>query len=154
MGREHDPEEDTQGRADRARIETPEESPVRRPEGGQGGRGAPATLAGGVRPTSTLVLMEHTEDGRHIIVDGRRWRAADPALSEDVAGRLRSHLGRARSAVRTASGDDERRAARDRVQLAKEGLGERGDAWWDLEIEDRTGRAHDRLQQLERLAPA
>lgn len=97
--------------------------------------------------------MEHTENGRYILVDGRRWRATDPALSEDVAERLRSHLGRARAAVRTAAGDDERRAARDRVQLAKEGLGERGDAWWDLEIEDRTDRACDRLKRLERRAP-
>lgn len=98
--------------------------------------------------------MEHTEDGRYIVVDGRRWRATDPALSEDVADRLRSHLGRARSAVRTASGDDQRRAARERVQLAKEGLGERGEAWWELEVEERTERARDRLEQLERRAAA
>lgn len=98
--------------------------------------------------------MERTEDGRYIVVNGRRWRAADPQLPEETAARLRSHLGRARSAVRTAGDDGARRAARDRVQLAKEGLGERGDAWWDLAVPQRRARAEDRLAQLERLAPS
>ena len=56
--------------------------------------------------------------------------------------------------VRTAGDDGAKRAARDRVQLAKEGLGERGDAWWDLEVPQRLARAEDRLAQLERLAPS
>ncbi|QCU77120.1 biopolymer transporter Tol [Citricoccus sp. SGAir0253] len=97
--------------------------------------------------------MERTEDGRYIVVNGRRWRATDPELSEETAARLRSHLGRARSAVRTAGSDADRRAARDRVQLAKEGLGERGDAWWDLGVAQRRARAEDRLEQLDTLAP-
>lgn len=97
--------------------------------------------------------MEHTEDGRYIIVDGRRWRATDPDLPEETAQRLRSHLGRARSAVRTAPDDGAKRAARDRVQLAKEGLGERGDAWWDLDVPQRRARAEDRLAHLDRIAP-
>jgi hypothetical protein len=90
------------------------------------------------------------EDGRYIVVAGRKWRATDPGLPEETAARLRSHLGRARAAVRTAGDDGARRAARDRVQLAKEGLGERGDAWWDLEVPQRLARAQDRLAQLER----
>jgi hypothetical protein len=98
--------------------------------------------------------MERTEDGRYIVVDGRKWRATDPELPEETAARLRSHLGRARSAVRTAGDDGAKRAARDRVQLAKEGLGERGDAWWDLDVAQRLVRAEDRLAQLERLAPS
>jgi hypothetical protein len=98
--------------------------------------------------------MERTEDGRYIVVDGRKWRATDPELPEETATRLRSHLGRARSAVRTAGDDGAKRAARDRVQLAKEGLGERGDAWWGLEVPQRLARAEDRLAQLERLAPS
>ncbi|MCR8671906.1 biopolymer transporter Tol, partial [Agrococcus sp. HG114] len=48
---------------------------------------------------------ERTEDGRWIVVDGRRWRAEDPALEPEVAASLRSHLGRGRSAVRTAVDD-------------------------------------------------
>lgn len=94
-----------------------------------------------------------TDDGRWIVVDGRRWRAEDPALPADAAARLRSHLGRARSAVRTAATDDATQHARDRVQLAKEGLGERGDAWWELPEAERAARAADRLERLDELAP-
>lgn len=95
--------------------------------------------------------MERTEDGRYIVVNGRRWRATDPELEEPMAAQLRSHLGRARSAVRTAETEDGRRAARDRVQLAKEGLGERGEAWWELTVTARRERARERLATLERL---
>lgn len=95
--------------------------------------------------------MERTEDGRYIVVNGRRWRATDPELDEPMAAQLRSHLGRARSAVRTAETEGSRRAARDRVQLAKEGLGERGEAWWELTLTARRERARDRLATLEGL---
>jgi hypothetical protein len=94
-----------------------------------------------------------TDDGRWIVVDGRRWRAEDPSLPSEAARRLRSHLGRARSAVRLAASDGERDAARDRVQLAKEGLGERGEAWWELSEADRAARAHERLASLDEMAP-
>jgi hypothetical protein len=94
-----------------------------------------------------------TDDGRWIVVDGRRWRAEDPSLPPDAAARLRSHLGRARSAVRSASTDADTQHARDRVQLAKEGLGERGDAWWELTEPERAARAADRLERLDELAP-
>ena len=96
---------------------------------------------------------ERTDDGRWIVVDGRRWRAEDPSLPAEAAARLRSHLGRARAAVRNASHDGEREAARARVQLAKEGLGERGDAWWELTEDERAARAADRLARLDALAP-
>lgn len=94
-----------------------------------------------------------TADGRWIVVDGRRWRAEDPSLAGAAAERLRSHLGRARAAVRLAEDDAARRRARDRVQLAKEGLGERGDAWWELSEPERAARATDRLERLDELAP-
>lgn len=90
-----------------------------------------------------------TDDGRYIVVRGRRWRASDPCLDESVATALRSHLGRARSALRAARDPDVVGAWRARVQLAKEGLGERGTAWWELSEADRTARAAQRLQQLE-----
>ncbi|WP_405217885.1 biopolymer transporter Tol [Agrococcus sp. Ld7] len=96
---------------------------------------------------------ERTPDGRWIVVDGRRWRAEDPELEPVLASRLRSHLGRARSAVRFTDDDAIRRLARDRVQLAKEGLGERGDAWWEMSEADRSARATDRLAELDELAP-
>ena len=77
---------------------------------------------------------DRTPDGRWIVVDGRRWRATDPELPDEVRAELQHHLGVARAAVRTgrAAGDDAAvRAARDRVDLAKRGLGERGQPWWE-----------------------
>ena len=98
--------------------------------------------------------VEHTEDGRWIVVDGRRWRTADPALPDDVRARLLHHLGVGRSGVRAARGDDEAvAAARARVQLAKTGLGERGTAWWEQSQDERQARWEAALTELERLAP-
>ena len=96
--------------------------------------------------------VERTEDGRWLVIDGRRWRASDPELPEDVRARLLHHLGVARSAVRAAgaTGDEAAvRAARDRVHLAKTGLGERGPAWWDQTPADRTVRWTDALTRLD-----
>ncbi|MFF1381540.1 hypothetical protein [Streptomyces sp. NPDC058308] len=93
---------------------------------------------------------EYTEDGHFIIVKGRRWRATDPRVPDDVKERLVHHLMAARRAV-AAAGDDEaaRKAARARVQLAKTGLGERGTAWWEQELAERRRRWDDCLRQLE-----
>ena len=96
--------------------------------------------------------VEGTDDGRYVVVDGRRWRTADPALPDDVRARLLHHLGVARSAVRTAgrSGDQAAvAAARARVQLAKIGLGERGPAWWDQDAAEREARWTAALRDLE-----
>ncbi|WP_114854980.1 biopolymer transporter Tol [Brachybacterium sp. YJGR34] len=95
-----------------------------------------------------------TEDGRYRVFHGRRWRSTDPALGEDVVRALTRHLGRARSAVgRAKRADDDAalRAARAQVQLAKEGLGERGAAWWERPEEERLQQARDRLAQLDGL---
>jgi hypothetical protein len=75
-----------------------------------------------------------TPDGRYFVVRGRLWRTSDPSLSEERRAQLVSDLMAARRDVGTArrSGDDEaERAARDRVDAAKHGLGERGPVWWD-----------------------
>ena len=96
--------------------------------------------------------VERTDDGRWLVVDGRRWRAADPDLPEDVRERLLHHLGVGRSAVRTAvrAGDGEaERTARARVQLAKTGLGERGPAWWDQQPAERRARWEEALGWLD-----
>ena len=93
-----------------------------------------------------------TEDGRWLVVDGRRWRAADPALPDDVRARLLHHLGVARSAVRSSgrAGDDAAlAAARARVQLAKTGLGERGPAWWEQDDAARRARWEAALAALD-----
>ncbi|GMA86913.1 hypothetical protein GCM10025868_21630 [Angustibacter aerolatus] len=39
-------------------------------------------------PFSSLVV-EHTPDGRYVVIDGRRWRATDPAIPEAEAAVLR-----------------------------------------------------------------
>ena len=95
--------------------------------------------------------VEHTADGRWIVVDGRRWRTQDPQLPDDVREQLLHHLGVGRSGVRTAkkAGDDDAvRAARARVQAAKTGLGERGTAWWEQSDDERRTRWEDALSEL------
>ena len=67
-----------------------------------------------------------TEDGRYLIVNGRRWRATDPAIPEALRQELVNELMAARRLVRTDPG-----TARPRVQDAKVALGERGDSWWE-----------------------
>ena len=98
--------------------------------------------------------VERTPDGRWIVVDGRRWRTADPSLPEDVRARLLHHLGVGRSGVRAAKGDEAAvAAARARTQLAKTGLGERGTAWWEQSQDERQARWETALTELDRLAP-
>jgi hypothetical protein len=70
--------------------------------------------------------IERTEDGRYIVVGGRRWRATDPSIPERLRTELVAELMAARRAVR-AEGDP----ARIRVQDAKVALGERGEPWWE-----------------------
>jgi hypothetical protein len=70
--------------------------------------------------------MERTDDGHYVIVEGRRWRAGDPAIPAQLRQQLVDELMAARRAVR-AQGD----AARARVQDAKVALGERGEPWWE-----------------------
>ena len=72
------------------------------------------------------MTVERTDDGRYIVVDGRRWRASDPSIPPKLNQELVDELMSARRAVRT---DPE--AARPRVQDAKVALGERGEPWWD-----------------------
>ena len=82
-----------------------------------------------------------TEDGHFVVIDGRRWRATDPAVPEDVAAVLRRALMAARRDVGKAlrAGEDPR-AARARVQAAKVALGERGVPWWEQTLEERRQR--------------
>lgn len=94
------------------------------------------------------------EAQRWLVDGGRRWRRMDPSLPADVVEALTSHLGRGRSAVRTANRDgdaDAIAAARARVNLAKHGLGERGTYWWDAPEGERLERARDALRKLDAL---
>ena len=77
---------------------------------------------------------EVTPDGRYVLVNRRKWRATDPTLPEDRRKELVGELMSARRAVGAArrSGDeDAERAARQRVNAANVGLGERGEPWWE-----------------------
>jgi len=98
------------------------------------------------------VPAPRTPHGRWIVVDGRRWRAADPELPEPVRVRLLHHLGTARAAVRTGkrTGDDAAvAAARARVDAAKRGLGERGTPWWEQDSDARRARWTTALEELD-----
>jgi hypothetical protein len=74
------------------------------------------------------------DDGHHVLIDGRRWRATDPSIPDAFRHELvnglmsaRRDVGAARRAGHTAAES----AARTRVQDAKVALGERGEPWWD-----------------------
>lgn len=84
---------------------------------------------------------ETTEGGRYVVIDGRRWRATDPAIPEEVAAELRRSLMAARREVGAAlrAGQDPA-PARARVQAAKVALGERGTPWWEQTPEERQRR--------------
>lgn len=94
---------------------------------------------------------EDADDERWLVVAGRRWRRTDPDLPEAVLARLKSHLGRGRAAVRTASDNAATAAARRRVQLAKVGLGERGTPWWEQSAAERRERWEAALTELDAL---
>lgn len=82
---------------------------------------------------------EPTADGHYVVIDGRKWRATNPNLSEDKRKELVAELMSARRAVGAALKSHDAAAeaqARDRVQKAKEGLGERGPKWWENDAGD------------------
>ncbi len=69
---------------------------------------------------------EKSDDGRYLIIAGRRWRATDPAIPDALRVELVGELMAARRDVRVDPA-----TARPRVQDAKVALGERGDPWWE-----------------------
>ena len=73
-----------------------------------------------------------TDDGHYVVIDGRRWRATDPAIPERRRAELVRNLMAWRREVRRAKGTDDEAAARAGVQAAKVALGERGTPpWWE-----------------------
>ena len=74
-----------------------------------------------------------TPDGRYIVVRGRLWRRANPALDAERLAELTTELMSARRAVGAALRNDDGVAlakARSRVDVTKVALGERGQVWW------------------------
>ena len=87
--------------------------------------------------------MERSDDGHFIVIDGRRWRATDPSIPDDVAAELRRSLMSARRAVGAAlkaHDENAERVARARVNEAKIALGERGTPWWEQSADERRAR--------------
>ena len=72
-----------------------------------------------------------TPDRRYFVVRSRLWRRANPSIPPNLKQSLVSDLMAARRAVRDATDDSERKAARAAVDKAKHALGERGPVWWD-----------------------
>ena len=72
-------------------------------------------------------------DRRYFVVRGRLWRMANPNLPEEERAQLVADLMLARrkvgKALRIEDADAER-LARQAVDAAKRGLGERGPPWW------------------------
>ncbi|MFI9152373.1 hypothetical protein [Streptomyces sp. NPDC053367] len=96
--------------------------------------------------------LEKTPDGRFVVIKGRKWRATDPSIPEEVAARLRRHLMSARRAVRSATTEGDERAertARSRVNRAKVALGERGTPWWEQSEGERRRRWEQGLATLD-----
>lgn len=83
---------------------------------------------------------EHTPDGRYVVIDGRRWRATDPAIPEERRDELTRVLMAWRREVRRVRGTSEEKQARAGVQAAKVALGERGTPWWEQSDDERRER--------------
>jgi hypothetical protein len=82
-------------------------------------------------------MPETTDDGRFIVVDGRRWRATDPAIPEARRDELQRVLMAWRREVKRVRGTDGEAVARAGVQAAKVALGERGTPWWEQDDDER-----------------
>jgi uncharacterized lipoprotein YmbA len=108
-----------------------------RKESDAAGKGAQQTGARGVAASAVAgkkKVVEKTPDGHHVLIDGRRWRATDPNIPEELRQQLVNELMRARRDVGRAlrAGDAEAVSeARSRVHACKVALGERGAKWWD-----------------------
>lgn len=81
-----------------------------------------------------------TEDGHHVVIDGRRWRATDPAIPAERRDELQRILMAWRREVRRTKGTAEEAASRAGVQAAKVALGERGTPWWEQTLAQRRDR--------------
>lgn len=82
-----------------------------------------------------------TDDGHHVVIGGRRWRATDPAIPEPRRQELTTILMAWRREVKRTRGTDEESTTRAGVQAAKVALGERGSPpWWEQDDAERRAR--------------
>lgn len=83
---------------------------------------------------------ERTEDGRYLVIDGRRWRASDPDIPPSRRDELVKALMAWRREVGRTKGTDEEARSRAGVHAAKIALGERGTPWWEQTDDERRAR--------------
>lgn len=83
---------------------------------------------------------ERTEDGRYLVIEGRRWRASDPDIPPDRRDELVKALMAWRREVGRTKGTDEEARSRAGVHAAKVALGERGTPWWEQTDDERRAR--------------
>lgn len=96
--------------------------------------GAGRRLARAAIGHPTGVGESEAEAPRHVVVDGRKWRASDPVIPAPLRSELVHELMDARRAVAAGTRDGDEAAvasARRRVRHAKVALGERGAPWWE-----------------------
>lgn len=87
------------------------------------------------------VTAETTPDGHYVVINGRRWRATDPAIPEQRRDELTRALMAWRREVRRTKGTAAEARSRAGVQAAKVALGERGDPpWWEQTDAQRRAR--------------
>jgi hypothetical protein len=73
-----------------------------------------------------------TNDGHHVVINGRKWRATDPLIPAERRSELTRILMAWRRDVRRTKGTAQEKKARAGVQAAKVALGERGTPpWWE-----------------------
>ena len=91
------------------------------------------TIHASMAPPLPLLSCPITLDSRYFVVRGQLWRIANPELPEDECAVLVADLMLARREVgKELRGKDlnAKRQARQAVEAAKSGLGERGPSWW------------------------
>jgi hypothetical protein len=87
-----------------------------------------------------------TEDGHYVVINGRRWRATDPAIPDGRRDELVRTLMAWRREVGNTKGTSQESDARAGVQAAKVALGERGSPpWWEQTDEQRRSRWQARV---------
>ncbi|WP_137149230.1 hypothetical protein [Mycolicibacterium sp. CR10] len=73
-----------------------------------------------------------SDDGHHVVINGRRWRATDPQIPDERRAELTRILMAWRREVRRAKGTQAEPTARAGVNASKIALGERGSPpWWE-----------------------
>ena len=89
-----------------------------------------------------------TDDGHYVVINGRRWRATDPAIPDERRAELTRILMAWRREVRRVKGTAGESAAHAGVQSAKVALGERGSPpWWEQTDEERRKRWQTRVAE-------